>query len=256
MDYLQAILLGIIQGITEWLPVSSSGHLALLQAFFGIEPPVIFDIMLHLGTLGAVIVFFRKDIFALFRGFLTFNNTNPEFRLSLLIILASIPTAIIGFSLKDFFASMFSNTPYVGIALMITGVIIFLTRNASGTKSIDWKSAIVMGIAQGLAIAPGISRSGSTISAGMLLGLDKEKAARFSFLMFIPAILGATLFEAKEISSLGPDFGPALLGTITAAIVGYAAIGFLLKIINRNKFSYFSYYCFALGLLAILMASI
>jgi len=256
MDYIQAILLGIIQGITEWLPVSSSGHLALLQNLFGVAPPVVFDIMLHLGTLTAVLVYFRKDIFALIKGFFTFDKNNPEFKLSFLIILASIPTAIVGFTLKDFFASFFSNTLYVGIALLMTGTFLLLTRNASGTKTPDAKSAIIMGIAQGFAVAPGISRSGATISAGMLLGLDKEKAARFSFLMFIPAMVGATLFEAKEVSSLGSDFGPAVAGTIVAALVGYAAIGLLLKLINKNKFSYFSYYCFVLGAITIALSLI
>ena len=171
-------------------------------------------------------------------------------------MMKSIPTAIIGFTLKDFFASMFSNILYVGIALLITGTFLFLTRNASGKKTPGVKSAIIMGIAQGFAVAPGISRSGATISAGMFLGLDKEKAARFSFLMFIPAIIGATLFEAKDLSSLGPDVGPAIVGTIVAALVGYTAIGLLLKLINKNKFSYFSYYCFALGIITIIISII
>ncbi len=254
MDYLQAIVLGIIQGVTEWLPVSSSGHLALLQHLFGVSPPIIFDIMLHIGTLAAVTVYLRKDIIALIKGFLTFDRNNEQFRLCLLIALASVPTALIGFGLKDFFASMFGDVIYVGAALIITGLLLFLTRNAAGSKAPDTKSALLMGIAQGCAVAPGISRSGSTISLGLLLGLDKEKAARFSFLMFIPAIVGATIFEAKEITSLGADFGPAVAGTMAAAIVGYLAIGFLLDLIRKNRFSIFSYYCLALGFLTVVLS--
>ncbi|HID73083.1 TPA: undecaprenyl-diphosphate phosphatase [Candidatus Micrarchaeota archaeon] len=254
MDYLQAIALGIIQGITEWLPVSSSGHLALLQNFFGVSPPVIFDIMLHLGTLAAVTVYFRNDLLALIKGFFTFDRNNQDFRLALLIVLASLPTAIIGFGLKDFFASMFSNTLYVGIALLITGAVLFSTRHASGNRAPDARSALIMGIVQGCAVAPGISRSGTTISAGMLLGLDKEKTARFSFLMFIPAIIGATIFEAGEMDGLGEFLGPAIVGTVAAAITGYLAIGFLLRLISANRFSIFAYYCFALGLLTIILS--
>ncbi|MFH1393944.1 MAG: undecaprenyl-diphosphate phosphatase [Candidatus Micrarchaeota archaeon] len=254
MDYLQAIALGIIQGITEWLPVSSSGHLALLQNFLGVQPPVIFDILLHLGTLAAVCLYMRNDISSLIRGFLTLDNKNADFRLAIFIIIASIPTAIIGFGFKDFFASFFSNTLYVGIALMLTGMLLLSTRAISGKKAPDAKSAIIIGIAQGCAVAPGISRSGATISAGILLGLDKEKAARFSFLMFIPAIIGAALFEAKEVAGMGAELGPALVGTATAAIVGYLAIGFLMDLIKKNQFHLFAYYCLALGALTIALS--
>lgn len=254
MDYSQAILLGIVQGITEWLPVSSSGHLALLQNFFGIYPPVLFDILLHIGTLIAVLVYFRNDIISLARGVITFDRKNEQFRLALLILLASIPTAIIGFTFKDFFESMFGNTLYIGISLLITGAVLFTTRNAAGKLELNPKIAFIMGIVQGLAVAPGISRSGMTISAGMLLGVDREKAARFSFLLFIPAILGATLFEARDMSVLGADLGPTIAGTIVSAVVGYMAIGALLKIIRKNMFSAFSYYCLLLGLVVITLS--
>lgn len=254
MDYFQAIILGIIQGITEWLPVSSSGHLALIQNFFGMTPPVVFDMLLHIGTLAAVLIYFRKDILDLIKGFLSFDKNNKDFQISILIILASIPTAIIGFTLHDFFESMFSNILYVGIALIITGIILFLTRNLSGKLEINPKIAFLMGIAQGFAVAPGISRSGITISTGMLLGLEKQKAARFSFLLFIPAIIGAMLFKLSDISSLGPDIGPAIVGTIISAITGYLAIDVLLKLINKNQFSIFSYYCLLLGLVIIILS--
>lgn len=243
IDYLQAVILAIVQGITEWLPISSSGHLAIIQILFGVSPPLFFDIALHFGTLLSVIAYFRNDIIALLnkKEWIVF------------IILASIPTAIIGLALKDFFASFFSDLLLVGLALLITGAFLFMTRNAKAGSNLAAKSAIVIGIAQGFAVAPGISRSGATIGAGMLLGLDKDQAARFSFLLSIPAILGASLIEARELAIQSVDLGPTVLGVIVAAVVGYLSIGFLLDIIRKGNFSIFSYYCFALGALIIIL---
>jgi len=241
-DYLQALALAIIQGITEWLPISSSGHLALIQHLFGISPPLFFDIALHFGTLLSVVVYFWKDILGLAR----------QLNTVILLIIATLPTAIIGLLMKDFFASFYSNLIMVGIALLISGSLLFLTRYAKPGRSLNPKLAFIIGIIQGCAVAPGISRSGSTISAGMLLGLDKNDAARFSFILSIPAILGATLLEGKDIALDSIDLGPTILGVAVAAFVGYLSIGFLLNLIRRGNFSLFSYYCFALGTLIII----
>jgi undecaprenyl-diphosphatase len=237
ITYLDALLLGLVQGVTEWLPVSSSAHLALLQELLGISPPVLFDIALHFGTLLAVVAYMRNDIIALLR------------RRDLLayIVLASIPTAIIGFALHDFFASFFSNIALVGAALIVTGIALYCTRFAKEKTRLAPASALVIGVAQGISVAPGISRSGSTIATGMLLGINREEAARFSFLLSIPAIAGAALFEARHAAFAIPDPGPTLLGVAIAALVGYASIDFLLKFLKKGDLGVFSWYCWLLG---------
>lgn len=246
VDYLQAIILAVIQGITEWLPISSSGHLAIAQFLFGISPPLFFDISLHFGTLISVVAFFWRDILGLI------NRRD----LILYIVVASIPTAIIGLTMKDFFAGFYNELTLVGFALLVTGAFLFLTRYASNGKTLTPKIAFIIGIAQGLAVAPGISRAGSTIGTGMLLGIDRETAARFSFILSIPAILGATLIEGKDVVISSIELGPMLLGIVVAAIVGYLSIGFLLGVIRKGNFSMFSYYCFALGIFAIILGLI
>ncbi len=242
VGYLDALILGLVQGVTEWLPVSSSAHLALLQKLMGISPPVLFDIALHLGTLLAVTVYMRDDIIRLIH------------RKDLLayLALASIPTAIIGFALHDFFESFFSNVAAIGVALIITGIVLFCTRFAKEKAKLAPASAFAIGIAQGIAVAPGISRSGSTIATGMLLGIRREEAARFSFLLSIPAILGAAAFEARHAAFVMPDFGPTLLGVAAAAVVGYASIDFLLGFLKKGDLSVFSWYCWLLGAAAII----
>ncbi|MBU1196919.1 undecaprenyl-diphosphate phosphatase [Candidatus Micrarchaeota archaeon] len=257
MDAFQAVLLGILQGVTEWLPVSSSGHLALAQIFFGIEVPVAFDVALHLGTLFAVLIYFRSDLVQLLRGLLSFNPNHPDFRTLLFLVVAMIPTAIIGFAFRDFFEDMFFHIQFVGAALLITGFLLFAaSRIPAGKKEVGWKSALLIGAAQGLSVAPGISRSGATISAGMLYGIPAEKAARFSFLLSIPAIIGASFFQLQEAEFAAVPLAVSLSGILSAAVVGYLSIGFLLKILREAKLVYFAYYCWAIGLLAILSAFI
>jgi undecaprenyl-diphosphatase len=243
VDYFQALILAIVQGITEWLPISSSGHLALMQHLFGISPPLFFDIALHFGTLISVVVYFWRDILALIR----------QINMILFIIIASIPTAIIGLTMKDFFASFYSDISLVGGALLLTGIFLYLTRFAKQGKNLNPKLAFIIGIAQGLAVAPGISRAGSTIGAGILLGLEKEAAARFSFILSIPAIIGATVLEGKDLALSSIDVGPTILGIVVAAIVGYLSIDFLLNIIRKGDFSKFSYYCLALGTIIVIL---
>ena len=272
VEYWQSFLLAIIQGITEWLPVSSSAHLALAQQLLGISPPVFFDIMLHIGTLIAVIIYFRNDLFTLVRGFFTFNPKNEQFRYCIMIVVASIPTAIIGFAFHDFFGAMFSDMFAIAIALTITGIAIYSSsvfctqhkeyktqdpkHKTADIRQLSAPIAFLIGVAQGIAVAPGISRSGFTISAGLFAGLDKEVAARFSFILSIPALIGAAIFEFRVLGSGAWEAvaGPALFGTAVAAIVGYFSISFLLDIIKKGSFAVFAYYCWLVALFILLFS--
>ena len=252
MNTFQLIVLSIVQGITEWLPISSSGHLAIIQHLFHLNVPVIFDILLHFGTIIAVLVFFKKEIAGIIGAIFKLDFRSEYGRLVIYIIIASIPTAIIGFLFKDFFESLFYNQPAIGIALLLTGFILFFSSRKRGSKEISSWSAIVTGIVQGLAIIPGISRTGATLSSGLFFGIDREKAARFSLLLSIPAILGASVidFNYKEIASIGVT--NAIMGIIISAIVGFFAIKLLVNVLKNHKFHLFAYYCWIVGLLTIL----
>ena len=268
MTILEAIVLGILQGITEFLPVSSSGHLVLMQHFLGIkESQVFFDVMLHFGTLGAVIIVYYQLIRSLVRtGFaalfqadfyrhprLTIANT-PHLRLVWFLLLGSIPTGLIAVLFKDSLEGIFGKPIVVALMLVITGLILQLSRlgqrqTEAETSLRAWHTPLI-GIVQGLAITPGISRSGSTISISLLLGLSPQVAAQYSFLLSIPAILGAVALKLKDVGEMTIVPTVIVAGTLTSFIVGYIALRFLLVILNRGKFSIFSYYCFALGIVA------
>lgn len=262
MSIPQAILLGIIQGMTEFLPISSSGHLVFFQSLFGLkEPQLFFDIMLHFGTLLAVIIYFRRDISIILHGIassVTERKRNGDGKkLFFLIVIASIPTGLIGLLFKDWFESLFSKPNIVGGMLLMTGSILWLTRwikrEGRFIEKMRWVDAILIGLAQGAAIIPGISRSGATISMGLFCGLNRELAGRFSFLLSIPAILGATLLEFQKVDLL-PDLQIVLIGTITAFGAGFLSLSFLMKIIQKGKMFHFSYYCWAIGIFILLMA--
>ncbi len=257
MDVIYAVLLGILQGITEWLPISSSGHLAIAQNFFRLEVPVMFDIVLHFGTALAAVVFLKEEIleivFGWFNAIKTKNFSNRGVKLSIMVFTALIPTALIGFAFKDFFESMFFEIKYVGIALIITAVLLFLaekTKEIKGKKP-SYFDALVMGVFQGFAVAPGISRSGSTLAGGMILGNDRIEVARFSFLISLPAILGAGIFEGLEGASLGfiqQNLLSVFSGFFASAIVGYLSMKFLVESIARGKLWWFGVYCFFVGI--------
>ncbi len=242
MDLVQALLLVALQGVTEWLPVSSSGHLVLAQEFFGVSASVFFDVALHLGTLAAVVLFFRRQIVDLFLR---------ERRMLVLLAWASIPAALAGFLLRDFFASLFSNVLAVGIAFVFTGCLLYATKRASGNKDLNARNSLLIGLLQVVSIIPGVSRSGSTISAGLLAGVDRKKAATFSFLLSIPVILGAAAFEAWKGLAFEPNLIPVFAGVVAAFIVGFASIGWLLKLIEKKEFYVFAFYCWAVGAVAI-----
>ncbi|MDF2531682.1 MAG: Bacitracin resistance protein BacA [Clostridia bacterium] len=253
MNLIQAIVLGIIQGVTEFLPISSSGHLVLMQKIFGItEPTLVFDTSVHLGTLIAVFAVFKDDIISLLK--------KPFQKLTWLLLAGTIPTGIIGIVFKDTFEQMFHTGSTLGFEFIITGVIILwssiLKNGRKGVRETSYFDAVFIGIMQGLAIMPAISRSGLTISGALFRNLDRNFAARFSFLLSIPAILGAAVFQAKDIIEVGGGtgigMGALIAGSLAAALAGYISIKFMLKILSEGKMKYFSYYVFALGGLVIL----
>ncbi len=256
MSIWQSILLGLTQGLAEFLPVSSSGHLVFFQSLFGLkEPPIFFDVMLHLATLLAIILFFRRDIWKIIQGVgSTFKKNQSDFsqvKLLSLIILATLPTGLMGFFLKDWFESFFSAPRQVGGFLFLTGLVLFFTRfirkEGKPLDQMKWSDALLIGIAQGIAILPGISRSGATISTSLFLGLNRELSGRFSFLLSIPAILGATLLEIEAID-LSLPLETLLIGTGVAFVTGMISLTFLMKIIRIGKLFHFSYYCCGLGI--------
>lgn len=262
MSLFEAILLGLLQGLTEFLPVSSSGHLVLAQSLLpGFEQPgVLFDVLLHLGTFGAVIVYFRRDLIRLAMAPFC-PDAHRDRRLLWQICLASIPTAIIGLLFKDFFIALFDLPRLVAGMLLVTGLWLYLAERPqsplpSRTELKGWE-AFLAGVAQGAAIVPGISRSGSTIGALLLLGIDGASAARFSFLMALPAVFGATLLEL-----LGNDASPAglppvyLAGAATAFLVGLLAIHALLKLLRQRRLRLFAWYCWCVGGIYLLATSL
>lgn len=266
-------MLGVAQGATEFLPISSSGHLVLLQHLFGLtEPELVFDISVHLGTLLAVITYFRTDLKAIISGCFQWvlnrirlgndshgnRQMNPDVWLAVLIVIGSIPTAIIGLCLYRIVDQIFSSLLLVGVMLIVTGTMLWLTRKPrSGGKGVSGftiKMALVIGLTQGLAIMPGISRSGSTIAIGLLLGLNRETAARFSFLLSIPAIVGAVLLGLKDITHMETAaLSIVLMGSATAALVGYGALSLLVFIVKQGRLHLFSPYCWILGVIAIIL---
>jgi len=257
MNYLSAALLGLLQGLTEFLPVSSSGHLAITQHYLPgfSQPGLLFDILLHLATMGAVIIYFRRDILLLTTSLWSRGTEAQTYRrLLLLIVIASIPTGIIGLSFKDFFEGLFDQPAVVASMLLVTGTLLWLAeRLAKGARplaELNWKDALVAGTVQGLAIIPGISRSGSTIAALLLRQVDGQCAARFSFLMALPAIFGATLLSLGDLDGLqASQLPPYAVGMAVAFVSGLAAIHFLLALLRQKRLIFFALYCWGVGAL-------
>ena len=259
-----AIILGILQGITEWLPISSSGHLAIFQFYFEEEPPILFDIILHIGSLCVIFYIMRDEIKrvldsvpSFFSNYRNYTNLKGEQRLIGLVIVASIPTASIGFTFDStVIGDFYSEMHLVGGCLIFTGILVWLSKDYSGDKQIDdfpIKNALIVGFFQGLAILPGVSRSGSTIAISKMLGMEPVKAARFSFLLFIPAITGATILKIQDIDETISEVGTLslMLGFLSSVITSYFSINILLNLIKKQQFHYFTPYCILLGFLLI-----
>lgn len=272
LDILSAIILGAVQGISEFLPISSSGHLVLVPALLGIETGLAFDTILHIGTLVAIFTFFWKDIINLIKGFILsiIDLTEgvdifkrelhrvPEKRFAWLIIVGTIPIGIMGILLKDAIETIFRGTLFVGIFLLVTAAVLYYSeRHSSGQitqKDMSFKQALIVGICQGLAVFPGISRSGSTIASGLCLGLNREYAARYSFLLSIPAVIGAGLIQIKDIATLDASASVLLAGFISSVIFGYLSIKLLMKMIKGWSLDIFAYYCTIIGIITIILS--
>lgn len=271
MTIIEAIILGLTQGLAEFLPVSSSGHLALLQHFFGIKGDnvLVFAVLLHFGTLLSVFAAYYKDIWELIlelfaaikdiatgKGFGFYKNETRT--LGYMIIVATIPTAIIGVAFNDLFAGFYTNIFVIGIGLLITGTILFISeRFASSGISVGemkFRHAILVGICQGIAITPGISRSGSTLFGSLVSGIKKESCVKFVFLISIPSILGSVVLEGPKAFASGMDINfllPVVIGVTVAAISGFLAIKMMISFVSKNKLKYFSYYTWILGIAVI-----
>lgn len=291
MTLFQAIFLGVIQGLTEFLPVSSSGHLAIFKELLGVTTPegasaITFDILLHIGTLAAIFLVFFKDIKKMVLEFIfmlrdIFLNAKT-FVLSLLgksektyikiisgsyrkfvlmVLISTIPTGIIGLLLKDVIESASSNLAIIGVALLITCVLLLIADGSENLrktpKNIPYWQSLIVGVVQGIATIPGISRSGSTISTCLFLGFDKKFAVKYSFIMSIPAILGASILDLKDVKFAdmgGQLWGCYIVGMIVSAVIGYFCIRLVNYLVKERKFKYFAYYCAVIGLVAIIGA--
>ena len=286
MTIIQSILLGIVQGVTEFLPVSSSGHLAILQNIFHVETndSMLFDIMLHIGTLAAVFIVYHKDIWKMivetifmlgdicsnFRIFLLnkIHRTRLKYKkvvhnsyrkFVMLVLVSTVPTGLIGILGKEIISSAGETLLVPGICLLITGVLLLIAdlskEGSKMPKSVSYKNGLIIGAAQGLATLPGLSRSGTTIAACILCGLDRKFAVKYSFILSIPAILGAAVLEVKDVISEPVDMGQIgiySIGMIIAGLVGYICIKTMLVVVKNKNFKYFSWYCFVVGMVAII----
>lgn len=272
MSYFEAVVLGLVQGLAEFLPISSSGHLALIQQYFGIsdDKVLLFAVLLHVGTLISVFIVYWKDIWELLVELcLTIKDLcsgkglrlaeRPVRKLGVMIIVATIPTAIIGLLFSDFFDSLYTSVIPIGVGLIITGfLLVFAERMGEGNRGIqqmNFRNAIFIGIVQGVAICPGISRSGSTLFGSLICNLDRKFAVKFVFLISIPSIMGSAILETPAAIDAGvtaAEVGPILIGMLVAAVSGLIAIKTMIKIVSDKKLSYFSYYVWVLGLIVVL----
>ena len=243
MNNIWALVLGILQGFTEFLPVSSSGHLVLVQTIIPnfSQPGILFDVCLHFGTLFAVLFFFRKKLLKISFKYISY------------IVVATIPAVIIGFFLKDYIYELFSSIRVVGFALILTGLLNYLTsKHKEEEKELDYKKSIFVGLMQAFAIVPGLSRSGSTIFAGVKSGLSSKDAAEFSFLISVPAIIGANILEIYSSWGEKINYGTYTIGFIAAFISGIIAIKLVLNFLEEKKFKIFAFYCLILGIITLL----
>jgi len=277
MNSLQAIVLGTIQGLTEFLPISSSGHLVISQHLFGLkESALLFDISVHMGTLMAIIIYFGKELREIIASVvrcvrlllkreasLTDIYEDSYIKLAVFIVIGTIPTAILGIGLHNVSDTLFSSVVIVGSMLVVTGVLLFMTgfllwsttwihKEGATISQFSIKKAVIVGLIQGVAIIPGISRSGATIAAGLFLGLDKETAAKYSFLLSIPAILGAGILILKDIHAYTAlPLKIMLVGFMTSGIVGYCSLRFLVHIVKKGQLHFFAPYCWLAGIMAL-----
>lgn len=254
---IETVVLGVIQGLTEWLPISSTGHLKIAEKFLGLEAPILFDVILHLGTLTVILLFFRSNVKKILSALTRLDFKKDYGRLIPLIVVGTIPTAFIGLAFAMFLENFLQEILTVAVAFLVCGFFLYSAKaGKEKATSISYSAAFIIGIAQGIAVIPGLSRSGLTIATALLLGVKREEAFKFSFLLSVPAIIGAfgltlsTNFSALIVSSLG--WGEVFAGASAAVVVGYLALKLLWKVLARKKFHLFAFYCWMLGLLLII----
>lgn len=263
MNFLQVVILSVVQGLTEFLPVSSSGHLVILQKFFNLpSPPVLFDILVHVGTLGSILFYFRKNLFKLFK------NWQKNLHLFWLIILGTIPVAVIGGLFEGQIKATFDSLQVVAFSLLVTAALLFSTKwvkvgnrqfsargqSASGGRQLKWQDGLFVGLFQALALLPGVSRSGSTIAASLIRKADRETAFRFSFYLAIPAIAGALVLQIPDLIFSAPGYlEQGFLGMVTSGVVGFFALKALERVLRQARLFWFGFYCLILGSLLLLL---
>jgi undecaprenyl-diphosphatase len=247
---LEAVILGLIQGLTEWLPISSSGHLTIVNNSLGLEAPTFLFVLLHGGTLSVVLIFFRRRIMDILRAFKRRDFKSDAGRLGVLVALGSAPTVVIGFLFQEFFRSTFKNLLVVGFALIVTGILLFAVKNRVPSRDLSPQSTLLIGAAQGVAIIPGISRSGATITTGLFAGLKKEAAFEFSFLLSIPTIIGALVIELlnlQQLPTIDVDVTAVFGGVVVSVFVGYLSLKALMRLVLNSKLHWFAPYCWLVG---------
>ncbi len=253
---IEILILAVIQGITEWLPISSSGHLAIAQKYMDLALPILFDIILHVGSLIVVLIVLRNPLSRVLNALVRLDFKSAWGKMAVYVIVGDLATAIIGFVFRDLFESFFDNLLIVGLAFLVTGVFLFISeRSKKYDRPLGYLDALLIGIAQGFALIPGISRSGLTISTGLLRRIDRQTTFTFSFLLFIPAVLGAavaTAAQAPEIATNTQDYSLIILALAVTVSVGYVSLKLLQKILLAARFHLFAYYCWAVGFVVIM----
>ncbi|MFD1017844.1 undecaprenyl-diphosphate phosphatase [Thalassobacillus hwangdonensis] len=260
------IFLGLFQGVTEPIPISSSGHLVLLKNIFGIAPDgLLFEVFVNFGSLIAVLLVYRKDIIRLVKNGWSYaihknEESKSEYNFIVFLILGTIPAAVLGILLEDWIGTTFNQPYMIGITLIITGIALWIIRNLRGNKgegNLTWKDALIVGFAQAVALVPGISRSGATIVAAMLLGMKQDTALRFSFLLYIPVSLGTMVLSIGDIVGLEDRslMIPWLLAIMASIIATYFSLKWFMNIMAQGNLKYFAFYCFIVGAIAIIILS-
>lgn len=253
MTWWQTIFLAVIQGLTEFLPISSSGHLVLFQKFFNLEAPVLFDILVHVGTLFSIVIFFRKELLKILKGL--FGKEKDDWRIFELLIVGTIPAVIVGLFLQKNINQIFNSLTLLAVFFLVTGLLLLSTlwlksKNQKNFKKIGWLDALIVGLFQAVAIFPAISRSGATLVGGLLRKIDRQTAFQLSFFLAIPAILGALILQIPDLLNNSSNLtAQSLLGMFLAGLVGYFSLKFLKKVLLNSRLWLFSFYCFFLSIL-------
>ncbi|MEM2767236.1 MAG: undecaprenyl-diphosphate phosphatase [Candidatus Bathyarchaeia archaeon] len=257
---IETVVLGVIQGLTEWLPISSTGHLKIVEKFLGLNVPLPFDVALHLGTLVVILIFFREDVKKVFSALKRLDFETGYGRLVPLIIVGSVPTALIGLFFNMFLEDALQEILTVAAGFIVCGFVLYSVKAKRGDYgNLNIKKAFIIGVAQGMAVVPGLSRSGLTVAAALLLGVKREEAFKFSFLLSVPAVIGAfgltLLTHLDDLASSNVGLFETLAGTVVAMVVGYLALKLLWKILEGGRFHLFAFYCWTLGVLLLIAVS-